>query len=271
MTSVNGILQDFFISPLANIGIAGYVFKAKQVYSLDAGADLTQNLVQSGSFKNDNMNIKPVVIKVSGIVSELSFTEKKVVNAISTVTQAGGVLSSYITRYSTASQQASAKIQNQQVLQSSKEEYLNIVNNGVDIFTTIESLLPPLNDQGRAWFFFNLLKDLRLDVGITVPKNRFFLNMRVINVSEVVGTKSFQQSDFNITLQQFKEYQVATTTYDPALFSDSLVGNLAQPVKKIGSVQGTKDKKMTSLLVDIKNGSLSAVNNTSLANLVGWQ
>lgn len=212
-TEITNAINSYVVSPLANLGIGGFVFTQARETSVSLQSEITNHFVENNSTIQNNIGLKPVTLQLSGYIAEKSFkktTETQLQKGVKIVT----TVASFAPLLTQGARQA------KQIWQSGKANKNGVldflkgnVNNGVDIFNTFRTLLIPLTEQAKAYNYFYALWQAKQLVALETPY-RFFSKMAILNVSMVQGEKSKSISEVSITLQEIRTAEVLTTDLD---------------------------------------------------------
>jgi hypothetical protein len=207
LNSASQTLSNYVISPLQNLGIAGFLFDKDVNSSVTLSVDYTKNYVEKGSYVTDHGTQQPKMIVITGYVGEKVYKPS----------ENGGIASKILPKLTTINALVPVFTKGMQQLQDTltsakNREAQDVINNGVDFWNTLKALNPPRTRTEQAYNYFQALLTTQTILSITLPTGQYHPNMLLTRVSPTTRENTKDIVDFTIELQ---EWRVADTLYAP--------------------------------------------------------
>jgi hypothetical protein len=90
------IPEDYRIADKQNIGIAGFTLDVRVRESIKMDADVPTTVLEDGSFANDHVVIKPIVLEIDGSVSDIKLQADEISELLGVPRQPVGVITKYL-------------------------------------------------------------------------------------------------------------------------------------------------------------------------------
>lgn len=239
---LNQLTSKYIVSPIFNLGLAGFVFDIEDSTRIDLGADITDNYTEDNSTIQDHIALRPDRIILRGFVGEL----KNIVEDDELPLQDFAEKLISITSMIPVLTNGARQVRN--VLKSEKtsiSDYVDsAVGTGIDLYQAFRQLNPPDTEQARAFNFFNSMMKSKQLVSVETPYG-FFSDMAIERISTLQGGESNQITDFSITLKEFRTAKTRLVNFDPEKYQGRGEGQRSELSDK-GKAQG-EDKPLQSL------------------------
>lgn len=240
---VRDFVTKSVVSPIVNLGIAGFEFDIAEEHKSELTAEITDHFVEDNSTIQDHISIKPEKLTLRGFIGELtdirSTAKTVVIELFEKLTIVAGLLPVL----------DNAATQSQRLIEESKKDdgvdfLKDEVGTGVDIFQAIKQLIPPSTNQERGYRFFKALFEAKQLVAVDTPFG-FFSAMAIENVVATQSDNAFT-SDFTVTLKKFRTAKTKLVEFDEEKSSQGRQGNQKAEPKIIGQVAGSKEFSSTA-------------------------
>ena len=235
---LNNLTNKFVVSPILNLGIAGFVFDIPKETRIDLKTESTDHFAEDNSTIQDHIALRPTIITTGGFVGELKYEQDDPKSPITELAEKLVVINSYIPVLTNAARSVRNGIQTAQAEKLSLETLGAATNSAVDIFSAYQTLNPPDTEQAKAFNFFRAVRDSRQLVAIDTPYG-FFNNFIVDTLTATQPEQSKSISDFNITLKEFRTVQTQFVDFDFQQFQSRGVSQRAEEQDQ-GKAQGTE-------------------------------
>lgn len=249
----NNFTNKFIVSPVFNLGIAGFVFDIPKETRISLESNSTDHFAEDNSALQDHIALKPIIIETGGFVSELKYSQEDPKNEIQELAERLTRINAFIPPLTNAARSA------RDTIKQAKTESLGLnilessTNSAIDIYKAYKDINSPNTEQARAFNFFKALRDARQLVAIDTPWG-FYNNLEIRSLTAVQNADTNSVTDFNLTL---KEFRTARTQFVVSKFQNFQGRALVQRAAKQnqGKAQGKK-KGLSSLL--FKGGEFSS-------------
>lgn len=209
---LNNLTNKYIVSPIFNLGLAGFVFDIYESTKIDLRADITDHYVEDNSTIQDHIAIKPALITLRGFVGELKNIVADEKGSIQKFTEKLTKITSMIPVLTDGAKQVRDAIVSEK---DSITDYVDTaVGTGVDLYQAFKELNPPDTEQARAFNFFRSMFESKQLVSLETPFS-FYSDMAIKGISAIQGAESNQISDFSITLKEFRTAKIKTLPFDP--------------------------------------------------------
>jgi hypothetical protein len=240
----SNLVNKFVVSPIVNLGIAGFAFDIFEEHKSEQQAEITNHFVEDNSTIQDHIAIKPSKITLRGFVGEL--VEEKRDNAKSEVVELVeklAVINSYVPVVTGAASQLNSLLG---IGKKTKEDALaQVVGTGVDIFKAFKELNPPDTKQAKAFNFFKAMFEAKQLVSVDTPFG-FMSDMAIENIISIQGDNAYI-TDFSVTLKQFRTASTKLVDFDSKK-RQGRASNQGADLKDQGVAKG---KELSSAAYDI--------------------
>lgn len=256
LDSANGLVNQFIVSPLVNMGIAGFVFDVEDETRIDLTAQITDHYAEDNKFLQDHIAIQPDRITLRGYIGELVFNQAPATSKLQNLTQKIATINAMVPILTASARQIQSSITG---AQSGATNYFSAgLSSAVDIYQTFKTLNPPKSKQAAAFNFFKALFTARTLVSLETPYT-FYTSMAIESISAVQGGESKDISDFTITLKKIRLAQTKIVPFDPNKYQGRTAGQASQVEDQGRSNGQTADaKKNSSFLYDQLHGLFSS-------------
>jgi hypothetical protein len=210
---LNGLTNKFVVSPILNLGIAGFVFDIPKETRIDLKSESTDHFAEDNSAIQDHIALRPIIITTGGFIGELKYEQEDPKTPIQELSEKLITINSYIPVLTGAARSLKSAIQTANAEKLSLETLGAATNSAVDIFGAYQALNPPDTEQAKAFNFFRAIRDARQLVAIDTPYG-FFNNLVVDTITAIQPQESESITDFNITLKQFRTVQTQFVELD---------------------------------------------------------
>ncbi len=227
------------VSPIVNLGIAGFEFDIAEEHKSELIAEITDHFVEDNSTIQDHIAIKPEKLTLRGFIGELtdirSTAKTEVIELFEKLTIVASLLPVL----------DNAATQSQGLIKKSKQDdgvaaLSDEVGTGVDIFQAVQQLIPPSTNQERGYRFFKALFEAKQLVAVDTPFG-FFSDMAIENIVATQGENRFI-SDFTVTLKKFRTATTKLVEFDKKKSSQGRRGNQEAEPKIQGTVAGNEEQ-----------------------------
>ena len=236
---LNNLTNKFVVSPILNLGIAGFVFDIPKETRIDLKSESTDHFAEDNSSIQDHIAIRPNIITTGGFIGELKYEQDDPKSPITELAEKLVTINSYIPVLTNAAQSLRTGIQTAQAEKLSLETLGAATNSAVDIFSAYQTLNPPDTEQAKAFNFFRAIRDARQLVAIDTPWG-FFNNLVVDTITAIQPQESKSITDFNITLKEFRTVQTQFVDFDFQQFQSRGVDQRSEQQDQ-GKAQGTQE------------------------------
>lgn len=200
---ISNLTNKFIISPVFNLGIAGFVFDIPKETRIILDSNSTDHFAEDNSVIQDHIALMPVMIETGGFVSELKYTQEKPKEEIQELTERLITINSFIPSLTAAARSAREAIKAAETSTSSAKTFEKASNSAIDIYKAYKNINPPDTEQARAFNFFKALRDARQLVALESPWG-FYNNLEIKSLTAVQNQDTKSITDFNITLKEFR-------------------------------------------------------------------
>lgn len=202
--TTNSLVNQFVVSPVVNLGIAGFVFDIFEEHKVELQTEITDHFVEDNSAIQDHIAIKPQRFTLRGFVGELVDDTAEPKSTVQELTEKLTTINSYLPVLTDAATQLNNLLTTQS--ETTSEAIEESIGTGVDLFQAYKELNPPDSKQAKAYNFFRALFEAKQLVSIDTPFG-FVKDMAIENIVATQGDNAYI-TDFSITL---KEFRTATT------------------------------------------------------------
>lgn len=239
-------ISSYVVSPIINLGLAGFEFSIKKDITVNLSAKITDHYVDNNTTIQQNIALEPITIILSGYVGEKEFKTKEK-SVIQQVTEVVSTVNSFLPLVSKGVQQAKNIFDS---AKKNKGSFLDLakgnINSAVDIYSVFKTANIPQTNQSKAYNFFYSLYQAKQLVSLETPY-RFFSQMAIQSIVAIQGEDTESISDFAITLKEVRTAQVSTTKIKPRTFK-SLTKSYAQASNIIKNGVTAGKRKAGSIL-----------------------
>lgn len=208
--TTNNLINKFIVSPVVNLGIAGFAFDIFEEHKSEQLAEITDHFVEDNSTIQDHIAIKPEKITLRGFVGELTEERATPKSQVAELTEKLTIINSYIPVITGAAKQLQNQIQTGNL--STVDGVEDAVGTGVDLFQAYKELNPPDTKQAKAFNFFKALFDAKQLVAVDTPFG-FFSDMAIESLVSIQGDNAYIM-DFSVTLKKFRTAETKLVDFD---------------------------------------------------------
>ena len=219
-------------------GIGGFVFDIPMGEDIQLESDITDHYVESGSFTNDHVVLKPIIITLSGYKGELLYTAPKkggLQDAMNVATsllgsvaaynipltdQAAGKLSALTAKVGYAAGQLAAM----EKRASNLAKYFGGDDNSPNL-------------QTKAFITLQAMWKSKQIVTVQTPWG-FYKNMIIKTISAKQDAESNDYTDFTVSLKEMRFVSTKTTTFDSGTYTSAIDAQKAEAAKDGASGTG---------------------------------
>lgn len=234
--SASQLVNQYIVSPLADLGIAGFVFDVEDETAIDLTSDITDHYTENNTAIQDNIAVRPLSLTLSGFIGECVWRGQKDISTLQKLAQKITTISAYLPVITASARQAYSSLTD--TSQNNSQYFASTLNTAVDFYKTFRTLNPPKTKQAQAFNYFRALQNARTKIGIDTPYS-FLPNMVIERISAVQGGASKYISDFRVTFKQIRTVSTKTVKFDPSKYQGRTAGQ-ASPVQSQGKVGGKK-------------------------------
>ena len=232
--TVNSLVGQYVISPIANLGLAGFAFDIFEEQKIELSSDITDHYTEQNTAVQDNISNKPLVCTLRGFIAEQVTERAEPTGELVELTQKLTTISSYVPIVTGAAKQLNNFLTDAKT-NTRKENIDEAIGTGVDLFKAFKELNPPKTKQAKAYNFLKALYDAKQLCGVDTPFG-FLKNMAIQNIVITQGNNSFQ-SDLSVTLKQIRFATTQTVALDSNEYQ-ARTNNQRAEVKNKGKVEG---------------------------------
>ena len=239
-------LNNYIVSPLQRLGIAGFNFDKVVSSNLKEVSRYTNNYVEDGAYITDHVVFEPKKITMTGFVFEKVYDSESDPSLLERLTQKLTVLTTAVPKLTEGMQQLKNTTD-----QAQKKDIQNTINSAVDFWNTVKELNPSDRASGKVYSYLKALWQTSTILSLTEPDGTYHKNMVITSIDKKTRENTFDAIDFVVELQ---EWRIAETLFE-TIDSSNFVGRAAEenttPTSQ-GKVQGEKTNETpTSALRDI--------------------
>lgn len=214
------------VAPKGSRGISGWEFSIPDSEQINLSAEITDNVVESGSFISDHVVIKPKRLVLSGFVGEAVDEPPQGVDASvqalrGTLSSAGSfansipVISGYLGEYTDGMVQViQGAVDRVEEVTGELNELVDKVDNIAGLFLDSE---PSPSKQEQAYENIRALWESRQIVTVHTPWS-YFDSMVIESISVTQSGDTKFMTDFSITLKEVRFAEIEKVAYDENLF-----------------------------------------------------
>ena len=230
------VLQQWFVAPLARIGLAGFELSIEETQTMSLRSDVTDHYTELGNTINDHVALQPTVYSFSGKIGEKvnnygksgksgfkQFTEQAI-TVISYLPVLTSTISSVQSRFANAGSSFGG-------LASA------ILGGGLDIYEAYKIVNPPDTEQAKAFNFFRAMWLSKQPFSVETPW-AFYNNMVITEMDFEQPADSKLYTNFSGKVKQIRTITTQTAEVDPSRFKNGKASNQITPVSKNGKVGG---------------------------------
>ena len=92
----NNLINNFVVSPVVNLGIAGFQFDIFEEHKSELQAEITDHFVEDNSTRQDHIAIKPERFTLRGFVGELVETKSDPKSEVTELAEKLTIINDYI-------------------------------------------------------------------------------------------------------------------------------------------------------------------------------
>jgi hypothetical protein len=206
---------DSILSPKGAEGISGWIFDINQRENLSMEADITDHVIESGSFISDHIVRKPVVITLSGFKGELLFEKPHgVAGALQELSNKLEVVDAYLGDYTPG------MVQKIQGAVSKSQEVASQINNTLDKVQNVVGFFEGddfrRTKQQIAYAELYALYYSTTVLTVQTPW-KYFDSMLIQSLSFSQDEETDQWSEITVTLKEVKFSNVKVTEFNEDL------------------------------------------------------
>ncbi len=245
----NNIVNKYIVSPVFNLGLAGFIFDIPKETRIKLESDSTNHFAEDNTALQDHVALKPIEINTGGFVSELKYTIEDPKSEIQELTERLTTINAYIPALTTAARSTREAITASRADTISEDTLGKATNSAIDIYKAYKDINSPDTEQARAFNFFRALRDARQLVAIDTPWG-FFNNLEIKSLTASQNSETKSITEFNMIL---KEFRTVKTQFVDAEFQEFTGRGLTQRSgqQDQGKAQGTQNDSST--LFEVKD------------------
>ena len=241
------LTNQYVISPIANLGIAGFAFTTKREYRSELKANITDNYNEKNIAIQDNIALEPEIFTLSGYIGEVSvLTTKPKLGGLKSLAQQLTTIAGYLPTITDAAKQLQNAVTSNK---SGMQDYLDAsLGTGIDLYNTFKKLNPPKTVQAKAYNFLLALRNSRSLVAFDTPYG-FKSNYAIMNIVMIQPENTDTKSDIEITLKEIRFAYTSIVPFDASQYQGRSIQQ-NQPTQNQGSTQGVISTKTSSDLIN---------------------
>lgn len=239
----NNLVNKYAVSPVVNLGIAGFEFDIFEEHKSELQAEITDHFVEDNSTRQDHIAIKPERFTLRGFVGELVDRQAGAKSEVTELAEKLTIINSYIPVVTGFAKQLNETIESNKV--NVVDSIDQTIGTGVDLYQAFKELNPPDNAQARAYNFFKALYNAKQLVSVDSPFG-FLSDYAIENIITTQGDNAYIM-DFSITLKEFRTTTTELVDFDIKKTQGRLTNQNAEEVDQ-GTANGTK--RNSSLIFD---------------------
>lgn len=206
------LVGKYVVSPVAALGIAGFVFDIARDHKIEKTADITDHYVEKNSAVQDHIAKKPDIITLSGYVGEVVYRVTPEASKLQSLAKKAITIAGFLPVLTSAAKSIQDNIANrdqgaQGVLDAS-------LGTGIDLYQTFKKLNPPKTAQAKAFNYFEAMFEARTLVSLDTPYG-FRTTMAIQNIIALQDENSQYMSDFIVVLKKVNQVTTKTVKFDP--------------------------------------------------------
>lgn len=234
----NSLTNKFVVSPVFNLGIAGFVFDIPKETRISLESVSTDHFAEDNSAIQDHIALKPVIIDTGGFVGELKYDKADPKEEIQELAERLTRINAFIPPLTNAARSVRNTINQAQTESLGLQTVEDSTNSAIDIYKAYKDINAPNTEQARAFNFFKAVRDARQLVAIDTPWG-FYNNLEVRSLTATQNADTQSITDFNLTL---KEFRTARTQFVTQEFQEFQGRGLVQRAAKQnqGKAQGER-------------------------------
>lgn len=233
--TTNELVGKFIVSPVVNLGIAGFEFDIFEEHKVELQSDITDHFVEDNSTIQDQISIKPRRVTLRGFVGELVDERTAPKSEVTELAEKLTIINSYIPVITGAARQLQNTIQEGNL--TTESGITDAVGTGVDLFQAYKELNPPDSKQAKAYNFFQALFNAKQLVSVDTPFG-FMKDMAIENIISIQGDNAYI-TDFAVTLKEFRTAETKLVDFDSNKNQGRTSGQKSEE-KDQGVAQGVK-------------------------------
>jgi len=234
--TTSNLVNQYVVSPLVNLGVAGFVFDISDETRLDLTADITDHYAEDNSAIQDHIAIRPDRITLRGYVGELVYRTEKPAGTAQKLTEKIATINSYVPVLTAATRQVQNAITGQKT--GTTDYFKAGLASAENLYAAFKTLNPPKTKQAQALNFFRALFNARQLVSLETPWT-FYSSMAIESISVIQPADTKDVSDFSITLKKIRTADVKFVAFDPKKYQGRTLGQ-ASEVEDKGRANGKK-------------------------------
>lgn len=243
--TLNGLTNKFVVSPIFNLGIAGFVFDIPKETRIQLESESTDHFAEDNSAIQDHIALRPNIITTGGFVSELKFTKADPKEGKQELVEKLVAINALIPVLTTAARSAKNAVDVAKTQGATLDSLAAATTGGIDIFKAYKALNPPDSEQAKAFNFFRAMRDARQLVAVDTPWG-FFNNLVIKTIIAVQSEESESVTDFTMVLKEFRTVQTQFVPFAEDEFQGR-GANQRSEVQDQGKAQGKEGLTSTLL------------------------
>jgi|DEB0MinimDraft_6_1074348.scaffolds.fasta_scaffold11168_3 hypothetical protein len=241
----NNLVNRYIVSPVVNLGIAGFEFDIFEEHKSELQAEITDHFVEDNSTRQDHIAIKPERFTLRGFVGELVDRQAGAKSEITELAEKLTIINSYIPIVTSFAKQLNDTIEANKV--SVVDSVDETIGTGVDLFQAYKELNPPDTLQAKGYNFFQALFRAKQLVSVETPFG-FKSDYAIENVIATQGDNKYI-SEFSVVLKEFRTTTTELVDFDVKKTQGRLTNQKAEELDQ-GTANGVQRK--ASLFFQIK-------------------
>lgn len=234
--TASNMVNQFVVSPLINLGIAGFVFDIMDETRIDLTAEITDHYVEDNSAIQDHIAIRPDRITLRGYIGELVYRQEKPAGTAQKLTEKIATINAYVPVLTAAAKQIQSSITG---VQNGTTSFLQAgLATSTNLYSAFKTLNPPPTAQAKAFNFFAALFRARQLVSLETPWT-FYSSMAIESISAIQPAETKDITDFSITLKKIRTALTTTIVFDPSKYQGRTTGQASEQ-QDLGRANGSK-------------------------------
>ena len=234
--SASALVNQYVVSPIVNMGLAGFVFDIEDETAIDLESDITDHYTENNTAIQDNIALKPTIITLRGFVGELVYRGEKPKSSTEKLAEKISTINAFVPVLTASARQLQSALTTDN--KTTADVFAGGVASGVDLYQTFKTLNPPKTAQAKAFNFFKSLWSAKQLVSLETPYT-FFRNMGILSIKSIQTGENKEVTDFTITLKEIKFAQSKVVKFDPNKFQGKAKAEISDP-KNSGKTDGKK-------------------------------
>ena len=234
--TANSMVNQYVVSPIVNMGLAGFVFDIEDETKIEMQSDITDHYTENNTPRQSNIVNKPAIITLRGYVGELVHRNAPPKTKLQELAEKISTINAFVPVITSSARQARDLISGDN--KTSGDFFAQGVATGVDLYQTFQTLNPPKTAQAKAFNFFRSLWSARQLVSLGTPYT-FYRNMGILSITAIQSGDNEEVTDFSVTLKEVRFAKSKLVKFDQEKYQGRSKGEISETQKK-GQTQGEK-------------------------------